>query len=176
MRGPKPELLHLTALQQAVLEKIIRRANSPQVTVTRAKIIRAAARGANNQHIAEALKLERRTIRTWRRRWIAAAERLEAAEHEADVTVLADLIHQLLADDPRSGAPSTFTPEQICQIVAVGCEPPEESGRAVSHWTPNELADEVIKRGIVSSISPRSVGRFLKRSRSQASSVSLLAE
>jgi putative transposase len=71
-------------------------------------------------------------------------------------------VHELLRDAPRPGAPGTFTPEQICQIVAVGCEPPADSGRPVTHWTPTELADEVVKRGIVSRISPRSVGRFLK--------------
>ena len=70
------------------------------------------------------------------------------------------MIHEVLRDNPRSGTPATFTAEQICQIVAVGCEPPADSGRPVSHWTPTELADEVVKRGIVSSISPRRVGLF----------------
>jgi putative transposase len=69
-----------------------------------------------------------------------------------------------LGDEPRSRAPATFTVEQIVAIVAVACEVPEGSGRPISHWTPRELADEVIRRGIVSSISPRSVRRFLKRS------------
>jgi putative transposase len=55
-------------------------------------------------------------------------------------------------------------------------EAPEECGRPVSHWTPRELAEEAMKRQIVASISPRSVERFLKGSRSQASSQPLLAE
>jgi len=33
----------------------------------------------------------------------------------------------------------------------------------VSSWTPRELADEAVKRGIVTSISPRTVERFLNR-------------
>ena len=37
-------------------------------------------------------------------------------------------------------------------IITVACEPPEKSGRPVTHWTPRELTDEVIKRGIVASI------------------------
>ena len=41
--------------------------------------------------------------------------------------------------------------------------PREDSGRPITHWTPPELADEAKKRGIVESISPRSVGRFLGR-------------
>ena len=47
-------------------------------------------------------------------------------------------------------------------IIGVACELPEESGRPVTHWTPRELADEVIQRGIVESISPRHVDRVLK--------------
>jgi hypothetical protein len=60
-------------------------------------------------------------------------------------------------EDQRSSAS-----EQIVQIVAVACEQPESSRRPISHWTPRELAQEVVKRGIVQEISPRSVGRFLK--------------
>ncbi|MFQ5795614.1 MAG: helix-turn-helix domain-containing protein, partial [Candidatus Bipolaricaulia bacterium] len=69
-----------------------------------------------------------------------------------------------------------FTPEQICQIIALACESPGECGRAVTHWTPTELADEAVKRGVVASISPRSVGRFLKGGPAQAASKSVLAQ
>ena len=34
-------------------------------------------------------------------------------------------------------------------------------GRPISHWTPRELATEVVKLGIVTSISPRHVGRLM---------------
>jgi transposase len=101
---------------------------------------------------------------------------LLAEEEGIDDKGLAELIEQVLADEPRPGAPSEFEPEQIAQIVAVACEDPQESGRPVTHWTPQELADEAIKRGIVSSISPRSVGRFLGRGRLETPSEPLLAE
>ncbi len=60
------------------------------------------------------------------------------------------------------GGPSRFTAEQVTQSIAVACEPPEESGRRETHWSPRELADEVVQRGIVDSISRRHVDRFLK--------------
>jgi len=89
----------------------------------------------------------------------------EASERE-----LRQAIEQTLSDRPRSGAPPTFTAEQICQIVAMACEAPShESGRPLTHWSTTELADEAIKRGIVEDISARSVGRFLKGGRSEAS-------
>jgi putative transposase len=68
-----------------------------------------------------------------------------------------------LSDEQRSARRAKFSLEQIVQIVAVACEQPESSRRPISHWTPKELAAEVVKRGIVQEISPGSVGRFLKR-------------
>ena len=44
----------------------------------------------------------------------------------------------------------------------MACEPPEKSGRPITHWTAHELADEVVKRGIVPSISVAQVGRYLR--------------
>ena len=55
-------------------------------------------------------------------------------------------------------------------VVALACERPEESGLPISQWSASDLAREVVRRGIVTSISPRSVGRFLKRIRPQAAS------
>ncbi len=46
------------------------------------------------------------------------------------------------------------------QIMVLACETPGESQRPVSSWTPRELADEAVKRGIVKQISPRMVGVF----------------
>ena len=144
---------------------------------------RQAASGANNDQIATLLGIDRGTVRTWRMRWLEALPRLKAAEKRAggggrgggddddDERVVSGLVEEVLVDEPRSGKPATFTPEQICQIVALACEEPrEESGRPISHWSTTELADEAIKRGIVESISARSVGRFLGRGGSSEAS------
>ena len=53
-----------------------------------------------------------------------------------------------------------FTPEQVTQILAVACEPPEKSGRPITHWTAQELTEEVVRRGSVASISPSPVSRY----------------
>ncbi len=47
-------------------------------------------------------------------------------------------------------------------ILALSCEAPEGSGRPISRWTPREVAEEAVKRGMVERISVRQVGRFLK--------------
>ena len=91
-------------------------------------------------------------------------------------SALREAIGEVLGDSPRAGCGGKFTAEQIAQLLAVACEPPAQSGRPVSHWTPRELADEVKKRGIVPSISVRHVGRFLKDGGTSAASQSLLAQ
>lgn len=121
------------------------------------------ADGASNWKLARDMKVRLETPRRWRARWLSWAPKIQAVEEaNSDEKALTKVILEMLDDKPRSGAPGKFTPEQIVQIVAVACEKPEESNRPISHWTPREVADEVMKRGIVPSISVRQCGRFLK--------------
>ena len=68
-----------------------------------------------------------------------------------------------LKDAARRGAPARIAPEQICAIVALACERPEDVGVPLSHWSASDLAREAVRRGIIDTISPRSVGRFFKK-------------
>jgi len=178
MPGPRPRPIVLTDPQRGTLEHLTRRTSSTQGLVRRARIVLAAAEGHNNEQIARSLGINRETARLWRRVWSDAAELLAAAEEEeTSEKALRECVEEVLADAPRSGAPATFAPEQIVQLVALACEDPrEDSGRPVSHWTPRELADEAVKRGIVRSISVRSVGRFLGRGGSETPPDALLAQ
>ena len=160
MAGPQPLAITVTPPQQVVLEGLLRQHSCPQALVLRARIVLAAASGQRNEPMARHLGCTPKTVRKWRARWASAAAPLAAAE--ADEHDLPAVIAQVLADAPRPGAPDTFTAEQIVQIIALACTPPADSGRPVDAWTVRELADEAVKREIVPSISPRSVGRFLK--------------
>jgi putative transposase len=175
-RGARPKQLQVTTRQEQVLERIIRRAKSPQNLVVRTKIILQAATSARNAHIAADLQTSLPTVRKWRGRWLETTEQLQEVEEKADDKELEAHIKAVLRDQPRPGTPAKFSAEQICHIVAVGCEDPRESGRPITEWTPRELADEVSKRGIVEHISPRQVGRFLKGERLEAPSLALLAQ
>ena len=143
------------------LERLVRTHKTPQHLSTRAQIILGLDQGQRVTDIARQLRTTRRTVYLWRDHWL----------NRSDVTV-----PERLQDTPRPGAPVTFSPEQWCQIVALACESPEDSNRPISHWTPRELADEAIKRGIVETISERHVGRFLKSGRSQTASQPILAQ
>ena len=192
MRGPKPPPIMLTPTQRETLQRLERRQRSSQQLVRRVRIVLEAASGANNTRIARLLGIDRGQVRTWRKRWLECAPRLIAAEEAAkekagqDVddrhrstngVLITEVVQEALADEPRPGTPPTFTPEQVVRIVALACEDPrEDSGRPITHWSTAELADEAVKRGIVGSISARSVGRFLGRGGSEASSGALLAK
>jgi putative transposase len=153
MRGPKPPAVELSPDVRQQLDALLRRHSLPQQLSLRARIIHAAAGGANNSQIARLLDLDVDTVRRWRIRWLAFAP-----------IPLADLsLEERLSDVPRSGRPIQITAQQRCQIVALACEAPTEAGRPISQWTGREIADEVVKRGIVPKISDRHAARLLKK-------------
>lgn len=164
MPSPKALAVSLSERQQYLLEQIAGRRTNPYRLVQRAQSILFAAFGINNTEIGQQLQLHRHQVRYWRQRWQESSERLHSLEREGiSDQALTQQMLLVLSDEQRPGGPAKFSVEQIVQIVAVACELPECSERPISHWTPRELASEVVKRGIVETISPRSVGRFLKR-------------
>ena len=135
--------------QRQKLEQLVRIHSTPQQLAMRARVILHAAAGVGVRESGRELGVWPKTVRYWRKRWRLAAKGQSVPER--------------LADAPRSGTPATFTPQQICAVVAMTCEKPSESERPISHWSQREIADEAMRRGLVPSISQRSVGRFLKK-------------
>lgn len=166
----------ITERQQAILETLTRSSTCAQGVAQRARMILLAFAGLFNEAIAAQVGCERHAVGPWRYRWAEAFQRLVLVECCEKPAALLLAITELLSDLPRSGSPGKFTAEQVTRILAVACEPPDLSGRHVTHWTPRELADEVVKRGIVESISARQVGRFLKSGRPETASDPLLAQ
>ncbi len=152
----------ITERQRDILLTLRNAVTAPSHLRQRAAVILLAFDGLRNEEITERLGLGQRQVGRWRRRWAKAWNALtdiECGETRAD---LRRAIEGILTDEPRPGAPGKFTPEQVTQILAVACEPPEKSGRPITHWTAHELADEVVKRGIVTSISTSQVSRYLR--------------
>jgi transposase len=152
----------ITERQQGILQTFSRAVTAPSRLRQRATIILLAFEGLLNEDIAPRVGLTHRQVGRWRRRWANAWNQLidiECCESRAD---LRRAMEAVLADEPRPGAPGKFTAEQVTQILAVACEPPAKSDRPITHWTVQELTDEVIRRGIVGSISPAQVYRYLR--------------
>ncbi len=154
-------MLEVSEQERTELEAIVRKRTSAQQHVVRAQIILRASEGVGVRETMRRLNITRRTVQIWRRRWRESSRQ----------SVL-----ERLSDLPRPGAPAKYTPQQVCAIVAIACERPnEDSARPMTHWTQRELADEALKRGIVESISPRAIGHFLKRCRPSTTSHTWLA-
>src|SRR6266853_3296478 len=166
MATPRPPKVVLSERERAELERLVRAFTTGQQLALRARIVLAAGDGLNNLQIARELAVDDETPGHWRGRWLRFRD-----------VPLDDLsVAERLADAPREGAPAKFTPEQVCQIIALACERPADSNRPISQWSHRELADEIVRRGIVEWISPRHAGRLLKRGRPQAPPDSLLAD
>lgn len=153
MKGPKPPVVNLSAAERQGLEKLVKAHSTPQQIVVRARIILTASQGLNNEQVGRTLHVGVDMVRQWRQRWLAG--------QAIPLTELS--VEERLHDLPRAGKPSALSADQLCQITALACEKPEQSERPISQWSGREIADEVMKRGIVAQISPRHAARLLKR-------------
>ena len=153
--------IFLSSCQQEFLERMVSTTRAHRL-VKRGQIILEAAKGCNNTHIAQHLRVDVQTVRYWRDRWHAAQLRMQSLEAEGNPEQLRQAILALLDDTQRPGTPATFTREQLEQITALCHEPSGAPDQPVRNWTPRALAEEGVKRGIVPKISPRTVARFLK--------------
>jgi putative transposase len=161
----------ITERQQGILQRWVRSRSCPRGLAQRAAIILRAFDRWPNGLIADHLGCERHAVGIWRRRWADAFDTLARIECLEGLSARAAAVEEVLSDNPRSGCPGPFAPDQVARIIAVACEPPGDSGRPVTHWTPTELAEEVVARGIVPAISARHVGRFLKAPHSSLTGV-----
>lgn len=144
-----PKSLTLSEYERTELEKLLNRHSIGQQIALRGQIILLAEQGKNNREIGRELNISRYMVRRWRNRWLELSERARP-------------VMERLQDEQRSGKPAKFSMEQVVELFALACCKPEDYGRPLSDWTARELAAEIIKQGIVKSISPRHVGRLLE--------------
>src|SRR3984893_15226354 len=86
--------------QREALEALVRARSTSQQLALRARMILHAADGVGVRESARELDVWPKTVRYWRQRWREAPDGQSVPER--------------LCDAPRSGAPATYTPEQIC--------------------------------------------------------------
>ena len=114
------------------------RRSTPQQIALRAKIILLADKGNNNREIGRELNISRFMARRWRERWLEYAVR--------SLPVI-----ERLQDTERSGTPAKFSMEQVVELFALACSYPDDYGRPIIDWMGRELAEEMVKHGIVES-------------------------
>src|SRR5258707_1999162 len=158
----------ITERQQEVLRKLSTAATVAKRLTQRAAVILLAFEGLDNEAIGQRVGLERHQVGIWRRRWQKAFGKLIRIECTEEAPIaLRRAIEGVLADEARPGCPGTFSAEQLTLLIALACEPPEKSGRPITHWTGQELADEAVLRGIVASISASQINRYLREAELQ---------
>ena len=165
MPGSAAKVL-ITERQQEVLQELVAGRTTPVRFAQRATIVLLAFAKMDNADIADEIGLgpDAACATPTLGQGLPRLTVFECAENKVD---LRRAIVAVLGDKPRSGNPGKFTPEQITSILALACEPPEKSGRPITHWTNAELADEAMKQGIVPSISAAQVGRYLREAELQ---------
>ena len=143
----------LSEKEREALVQITKRHRSEQQQAQRARMIEAWAQGTSNAQIARELHLNVDTVRLWRDRWVGL--------QGIDLDTLS--LVERLQDAPRPGTPPKFTAQQRCQMAALACEAPMKAERPISQWSGREIAEELVKRGIVEQISPRHASYLLKK-------------
>jgi len=138
-----PYLVVLSAAERRTLTARARSGRAAHRDVLRARIVLAAAAGTANAQIARWLGICEDTARKWRHRFVD--QRLAG-----------------LTDRPRPGRRRVFSAVAEAEVKALACELPAEAGVPLARWSTTELAAEAVTRGVVDSISPSTVGRWLR--------------
>jgi putative transposase len=152
----------LTDKQKIELTRIASSRTQQSSHIERAKIVLACSEERSNTEISKDLNLSAQTINKWRERWRFSQQKLALIDEEDTGVNYTRQLLTILSDAPRAGTPSKFTAEQLCKIMSVACERPEDCGLPISHWSLPSLRAEIIKRGIVDNISKSRLAHFLK--------------
>jgi transposase len=136
----KVTLRALTPEDHQAVEELARSRTAEARLVERARIILAAAAGERPSAIARTLGVSRPTIYTWIRRFNAQGP-------------------AALPDQPRSGRPATYPPEQVAEVIAAALTAPQKLSLPFGSWTLdrlqaylNEHKDIAIKRSRIDEI------------------------
>ena len=169
MPKPTSQRIALSELEKTLLVKISRAHTSSIREVKRSTMILTMSEGVGNKPGAAKTGFSIYQFRLWRARWLSFSSKFARIVSETESKKLSyeleKCIRLCLSDLPRPGSPCTFNAEQYCRIIAISLEAPALSNRPISEWTPREIADESIKRGIVERISKSQVRSFLKGKR-----------
>lgn len=153
MGGRRAQVLELSDAERAELEALTRASSAEVRIAERARIVLLAASGETNAAIGTALGTTAKTAGKWRRRYL---ERRRAKPDKA--------VGKRLVDATRPGHPDTFDECFWVDVLAIATSDPKESGRPITHWTSEELVDEIVAvRGLVESIDASTVSRFLSQ-------------
>ena len=157
--------LFLSERVQATYERLLRKSTLPVRAKQRIEILLQSLDQEDSiTSIANKLNTTRKTVRKWIKQFVDYAVYFELPCVRAlKAGPFSKFVLFIIRDAPRSGRKPNISAETILQIFLIACEDPINSNRPISQWSAREIADELIKRKIVTSISERSIKRFLQQ-------------
>jgi transposase len=138
----KKYLVTLTEQERASLHDLIKKGTLAARKLARAHILLLADEGRADEAIAAALHVGRATVERIRKRFVE--DGFEAA----------------LSERARPGKARLLDAKQEAYLIATACSTPPE-GQA--RWSVRLLADEVVRLGVIDTISRETVRRTLKK-------------
>jgi transposase len=138
-------VVDLSEEQRSELKALLRKGKGSARRMTRARVLLLAAEDRSDDEVAAVLHTSRSTVERIRRRFVEHG--LEAA----------------LSERPRPGAAPKLNERGQATLIALACSNPPE-GRTT--WTMQLLANELVARHVVPSISDEAVRRTLKKTAS----------
>ncbi len=135
-------LVTLTTEERERLKNLLSKGTTPARVLRRAHILVHADEGRTDEEIVLALHVAHATVERIRQRFVTG--NLDRALHE----------------DPRPGGKRKLDAKQEAYVIATACSTPAD-GKA--QWTMQLLADRMVERHIVASISDETVRRTLKK-------------
>lgn len=141
----KRQIIQLSKTDYSSLTNILSGGKSSARQQTRARILDLLDRQETPGKIAELLRVAPATVYNVQNRYLA--EGLQAS----------------LKDKPRSGKPPRLTGQEKARITALACS---DAPAGHARWTLRLLADKSVEQGFVESISHKTVGEILKKTRS----------
>src|SRR2546428_3185198 len=115
----KAAALPVLAVDQELLQHLLRSGSTPQKVALRARILLGAAEGKSNYQLAEELNVSRPTILLWRQRYLDAG------------------LAGVLKDAPRPGRRKMITPVKVDAIVNATLH---TTPKDATHWSVRSMA------------------------------------
>ncbi len=142
--------IELSKKEKEELNRLVRKQSISQNIAKRARVILLVEEEKlKHIEISKSVGMAQSQLSKWIKRWQEESKEKKVEER--------------LKDKARSGRKPTITAEQWCKIMALACEKPENHGVPITHWSHSTLTAEIIKQGIVETISMSHVGDFLKK-------------
>ena len=150
MPGPRAASVVITDIEREALTHLAATENEP--ACTKAKVLLKAEVGETTSAISRELGVSLGSVVGWKKKWSSSTIEVKTWSEAIDK------VEKILG--PGAGRPKKCQQAQVAKIIEIS-NWNERSHR--SQHAKNELiASEVVRRGIVPNISPRSIGRLLE--------------